>query len=182
MSRLTVGIILLFLAVGAVFFLVVPQWTAVVAVRDSIARLQNLNDELTGLGEQRDALTARYNAISSDDLEKLDALAPRDSANAGVLANFDALASANGLALERVDFMGSDADAAAAPALALPGSRLYGAIPVTLSLRGNYEGFRKFLADLERNLRLMDVSEINLGIGAGSNIAATVRGRIYYRR
>lgn len=180
MSRLTVGIILLVLAAGAVFFFIMPQWTAVVAARDNIAQLQSLNDELTGLGEQRDALTNKYNAISSDDLEKLDALAPRDSANARVLANFDALASANGLALERVDFLGNDASAA--PTLALPGSQLYGAIPVTLNLRGNYEGFRKFLAALEYNLRLMDVSEINIGIGSGSNIAVTVRGRIYYRR
>jgi Tfp pilus assembly protein PilO len=180
MSRLTVGILLLLLAAGAVFFFIMPQWTAVTAARDDITQLQSLNDELTHLGEQRDALTREYNAISSDDLEKLNALAPRDSANAKVLGNFDVLASAPGLSLERVDFLSNDANTA--PTLTLVGSRLYGIIPVTLSLRGNYEGFRKFLIDLEHNLRLMDVDDINLGIGSGSNLAITVRGKIYFRR
>lgn len=179
MSRLSVGIVLILLAAAAVFFLLVPQWNAVSALRADVSQLQSLSSELDQLGTQRDALIKEYTSISEADLKKVAELAPRDSENSSALVDLDTLASSNGLALSQIDF--TNTASAGATALKLPATKSYGEIPVSLSLRGTYDGFRKFLTGLEHNLRLVDVTDINLGAAPGGILTISVKAKLYYQ-
>lgn len=179
MSRFSVAVVVVFLAVATVFFVVLPQWRGIGSLRAEIGGLEALNDELAKIADQRDLLTKEYNAISDEDLAKLRSIAPANSDNSTVLVDFEALAQKNNLVLSQVDFNAGEKNQIAGAAAR---SRVFGAIPVTLALRGSYEGFRGFLQALERNLRVMDVSEINFSGGDGKSLSTSVRGRIYYRR
>lgn len=184
MSRLITAILLLAVAAGIAVFALRPQWAAVGRDRAAIAELQLLERELTDLAAGRDALTAEYNAIAESDLEKLRAVAPADRGTAAVLTDFEALTQRNALALDQVDFTGGEKSSAATglAAAGAPSARLYGTIPVTLSLRGTYDNFREFLLLLEKNLRLVDVDGLNLSSSRGQESAMTVKATIYYRR
>lgn len=178
MSRLTAAIILFALTAGAVFFFIMPQWQMVTATRSAIGELEALHRELLELAASRDALMTAYNAIPEADLEKLRAITPASRETSSVLADFEQLAVEHTLSLDQVDFI-AQKDAST---VALPKAGAYGTIPVSLRLRGPYEGFREFLAALERNLRLVDVDEFAITASQIGQSPVTLKGVIYYRR
>jgi Tfp pilus assembly protein PilO len=182
MSRLTVAIVLLLLTAGVVFFIIAPQWQQISATRAEIQRLQDLNAELAELDALRESLTQQYNAISEADMDKLEAIAPPTPDTARALVDFEALALKNGVVLDRVDFISSEK--ASGGGLQAPSARSYVPLPVTINLKGSYDAFRSFLSGLEQNVRLFDVSEINLGGGEKdiTHFSATLSGKIYFRK
>ena len=180
MSRLTIGIILLFTTAVIVFLLIVPQWKEVGATRTEIARLQALNDELTKLAEQRDLLTREYNAISESDLTKLHGIVPRGQDTGTALVDFESLTAKNGLFLSRIDFSG---EATQKGGLVPSEARLVTPMPVSLAVRANYGSLRAFLGDLENMLRIFDVSDISFGGGQATSdqFEISLKGKMYYR-
>lgn len=180
MSRLATAIILLGATAAIVVFFTMPQWEKIGQARSAIQGLESLHEELTQLAANRDALITEYNTIVEADLAKLQGIAPAGLKTTDVLTDFEELARRNSLALGQVEFV-SDKGGAGGGGIAVP-LRQYGAIPVNLNLRGNYENFRDFLMALERNLRIFDTDEINFASGQGKEATITLKGRIYYRR
>lgn len=181
MSRLVVSLLLLAIAAGIVLLGIRPQWAGVAATRAEIRGLEALHRELTELAANRDTLTAKYNTIPEADLAKLRALAPAVIETASVLVDIEAIAQRNILTLDQIEFLTPDKVPAASlqpPAAA----RRYGAIPLTMNLRGTYENFREFLIALEHNLRLVDVNEIAFTGGANREASITVKAAIYHLR
>lgn len=179
MSRLTSAIILILLTAAAAVFLVMPQWRRIGEERAAVAEFQAFHEELAGLAANRDALIAEYNTVAEADLVKLKGMAPADARTTGVLTSFEELARRNSLALGQVDFIGEKAPTAA---IAAPTARRYGAIPVTLTLRGGYENFRDFLSALEHDLRIFDTNEITFAAAQAKQATINLKGQIYFRR
>lgn len=176
MTRTIIAFLLLVLA-GVIFYAgVLPQWRAVSDGRAEIARLQSIHNELIELEAKRAKLTEEYNAISENDLKKISAIAPASKETSSVLGDFESLAKKNGLTLDAIDFT-TPRDALASGA--------YQPIQVNMNARGAYDSLVGFLRSLERNLRLMDVTEISFsGIsssGGARVISAGIKGNIYYQ-
>lgn len=180
MSRLIIAIILLVITAAIAVFVIRPQWDKITALRQSLRELGAFNDELNRLAVRRDELTNEYNQISEADLVKLSLIAPADRRAASVLIDLETLALKSGVAIDQVDFLAGEKTST--QGLTLPSSQLFGAIPVTLNLRGSYETFRGFLTALERNLRLIDVDEIAITSSQGKEAPITLKGTIYYRK
>ncbi|MBI4132444.1 MAG: hypothetical protein HY474_02315 [Candidatus Sungbacteria bacterium] len=179
MSRIAAAIIFLALAAAAIAFGALPQWRRVVEVRSALAELQSFHTELTALAANRDALIAEYNTIAEADLAKLQILAPSKPKTTDVLIGLEELARRNGIILGQVDFTAPASQSGALPA---PAARRWTALPVTLSLRGSYDGFRNFLTTIERDLRLFDSDEIIFSSPGGREATASLKGRMYFRR
>ena len=179
MFRLVVTILLIAITAGAVTFVVMPQWQKISETRAAIEQLQALHEELTRLAATRDTLIADYNTIAEADLEKLKNIAPANSRTTDVLTDFEELARRNSLIIGQIDFMNDKVPTAA---LAAPGAQRYGTIPVTFSIRGNYESFREFLIAAEHDLRVFDTDEIIFASAQGKEATISLKGRIYFRR
>lgn len=189
MSRISVTIILLALSGLVIYFGDMRQWRVVQESRKEILRLQNVSDELVRLEKKRDELTEQYNAISQEDLDKLDNIAPPTIQTSATLADFENIAVKNGVFIQSIDFSGNRGGAASAN---IAESSVYKAVPLSISTAGQYESLVKFLKDLERNLRLVDINEIGLGGGTSASqpgasgataksMTAQLRGKMYYR-
>ena len=179
MPRLAAAIVLFGATAAIVVWFIVPQWKKAGETRSAIGGLESLHEELTQLALNRDVLITEYNTIAEADLAKLRSIAPAGLKTTGVLTDFEELARRNSLTLGQVEFIadkGGIGGGIAAP------PRPYGAIPVNLNLRGNYENFRGFLIALEHNLRIFDTDEINFASGQGKEATVTLKGRIHYRR
>lgn len=180
MSRLTLAIALIVIAIGLALIVIRPQWAGIIEARQAIRQLQALDVELTSISESRDALMAEYNSIPEASFEKLKGMAPADRKTTPVLADLEELARRNAMALDQVEFVAGERSTLT---LGSPGARRYGTTPVTLSLRGKYENFREFLIALEHNLRLVDVDEITMtSSGPDKESPITLKGTLYYQR
>lgn len=176
MSRLSVTIVLLALSGVIVYVGVLAQWREVKAARGEIARLQNVHKELLLLEEKRNDLTEKYNAIPEDDLEKIRAIAPSRPRTSSLLVDFEILAQRSNVLVSRIDFpvsKGVNADPLAA------GGNIYQFIPLTIRVGGGYDAFRGFLRSLEYNLRLVDITEID--VSSEKTVSGELKGRTYYR-
>ena len=160
MPRLTFAIILLAAAALLFVFGVLPAWNDLGAVRLEIRKLIRVNDELQAIAKTRDELTEQYNAIPQSDLVRISAILPAGFASAQFLRDMEALATRHGLFLKNLDFVKQPAPAAISSSIQLPATRLYAAANVLFNVRGTYESLRAFLVDLEKMIRITDISDI----------------------
>ncbi|MEK9148383.1 MAG: type 4a pilus biogenesis protein PilO [Patescibacteria group bacterium] len=180
MPRLTIGSLLLVLAVMIFVFGLQPQWKKISSLRSEIAQLQALSEEMTELIQLRDDLVQEYSAVPEENLDKILAMTPKDPGTADMLVDVETLAAKHGLLLSPVDF--NIAERAPASPLGEAAMRPYAVASLTMGLRGSYEAFQAFLAALERNLRLVDVNKITFASGVIGPLGFSLEGTMYYQR
>lgn len=168
MPRLFITIILLFGTATTGFFYLAPQWQNFKSLRGDSAALAGISEELDALIQNRDALLSLINSVSADNLERIDRALPSGVQASKFLVSLERLTAKNNLVLRRVDLASSAAQLNTRGGQPRPGgtpsstvkSGGINELPVGLSVSGTYESLKGFLADLEKNLRLIDVEDI----------------------
>lgn len=130
------------------------------------------------LKTQRDALLAKRNTFSTDDVQKLSRLLPDNVDNIRLIIDINNIAARHNLALKDVQ-LGSVSDSSATQSTAAVGNSgdPVGSVELGFTVTAKYEDFVAFLTDLEHSLRLMDIEKItfkNSDIGA-TDYTITIR-------
>ena len=111
-----------------------------------------------------------------DAIKKVSYIFPEEKDSAGLIVQFEALASENGLILERIDFGRVTKDQKDLTVKSLD---------LTLNLKGSYPAFKSFLEALELNVRMMDIQTINFTAGkedAGITLFEfNIKLKVYYQ-
>jgi len=141
--------------IGASFFLffafVLPEYGSINVIRAAVSERQTLL-------EKRSAMVANVQQLKKDisaqqaNITSLQDFLPTTSKVEEIIANIDTLTSQNGVQLK--DFTIGDVKDA--------NVKDYQKTSVDLNLSGTYASFLNFTKQLERNLRLSDVSEISM--------------------
>lgn len=185
MTRITVTLLILAVDVTLIFWAIRPGWSDVATRRAEIRELTELHAEFTAIQTRRDELVGRYNTIPADDLAKLAAILPPRREIFQPLTDYEILSRRHGLNLTEIDFPSGAPESAAALALPAPGGRrAVEPINFTMGLTGPYPGIRAFLSDLERYIRLSDVTDMQLGSGGGAanEHRLQLKGKFYSRK
>ena len=172
-----IGLFLIGIAAAGWLFLVQPEWVLMRSLRQDVAGVRALRDEIEGLIAKRDELYQEYQAIPPKDVARLMAVAPEDPKTLGMIVTLESLANQSGVTLKQVEFsspggggMGADAGA-------------FRTIPVSLSIDGTYDGFLLFLKNIERNARLIDVTDFAFSeLNPSQRMGFSIRGKMFYRR
>ena len=179
---------MLLAAVALVIWVARPMWDEMLklraeksAIEDALARLQDLQN-------LRDELLQTYNAIPKSKLDRLnDFLAPKpDSGN--MLVMLEKLTRDRGIRLRRVEFSKSESQSvqpAASPTAAVilrKETAKTNTISYTMTISASYEAFRSFLVALEKNLRIIDVTDINFTGGSANLFEFTLKAKSYYQK
>jgi hypothetical protein len=136
---------------------------------EAASKAQELNAELARkLNEKR--------GYSVENLERLDALVPNSINEVKILADLSELARSHNMLfgnvnVENVDGGTSNKSSSAEEGTALSQTVSYVDIEnasLTFSLIGTYEQFKAFLADVERSLVMMEITEIDFMTGEGN--------------
>lgn len=176
--RLRLAVLALIIAAGMGYFFIRPQWAAVRSLGAQIRELQAFREELRELILIRDKVATDYETIPQSDIVKLQAMVPPDPQPAGLVVDLEALAQKSGLALTQVSVALGQSSSALEPA---PASGLT-PIPVSFSIVATYETLQTFLSNLERNRRIMDVTEFSFAPGPGAGgVPVAFQARAYYR-
>jgi Tfp pilus assembly protein PilO len=153
-----VSLALIGLAAFIVFNLSAPTWRRIQSIKTEIAEKEAVRRQLADLTAKAQELLSRFGDIDRQSQPIVAAL-PSEPKLPEVLAILGGLAGKNNLSLGQVSFeevigrtpsQTQDARLKAVP------------IKVTLNLAGRYTGFKEWLRDVEKELRLIDVQEFSV--------------------
>lgn len=205
MARFIAAFVFFLAALGIGFFYALPEWRRFQGISTQLAQLEAASKELDSLIENRDNLLNLINGITKEDLNRVDQVLPEGARASDFLVAVETLTAASNMGLRRIDIVsppkasivvpgnpqaalpraGAGADTGAAILEAaregagdIPGVQ---ALPFTVEVSGSYENFKKFLAALEKNLRLIDIEQTNFVSGGQDDaLAFTLRAKTYY--
>lgn len=162
-------IILIGVSVSLFFVFTNPIYSDISSLRTEVASYNNALDNSKILENERDRLTAKYNAIDPNNLMKLQKLLPENVDNVRLILEIEQIGLPYGMVLKDVKYNAADTKAAAelvAKGSAVQGGGIvktpkdYGIFDLEFSTSGTYDNFINFTKDLESNLRIVDISSV----------------------
>ncbi len=170
MLRLIITALCLAIAGAAFFLYTKPAYDSVVKIQKTIAEYDLALNKANELQKLRQSLLTRYNAFDPRQVDRLHKLLPDHVDNVRLVLDLDTLASRFGLALQNVVIGAlSEPEAKSAAATTIGGSaKSHDSLTFKFSTQGTYSDFVKFLEDLERSLRIVDL--VTLTISPATNV------------
>lgn len=108
----------------------------------------------------RDALLTKYNAFPSDDVARLNTMLPGSIDTVRLIIDVNTLASRYGMSLSDIS-IGLPDEAIGGEGALGPSGGDFGRLSLSFSVAASYDRFRAFLSDLERSLRMIDVTALS---------------------
>lgn len=144
------------------FLYIGPTWTEISGLQAKLAEYKDISTKTKELTEKRDEISVAYNAIPENDIAKLNKIIPQTFDTVRFANDINNLALRYGLSVDsfkenKVDPNSRDATISE-PGPAGP----YKTSTVTISMKGSYEQFIRFLQDVETNLQLTDINSISI--------------------
>jgi len=155
MSRPTISILLIIVAVGVFFSFINPRYEGIKVLQAESAEFDKALERARELQAVRDDLLSRYNTFSTEELEKLDKILPDNVDNVRLILDLDGIASKYDMVIRNVSL--SERDTVASEVQA--GAEI-GEIELKFNVKSSYGDFKRFIRDLEQSLRVVDISKL----------------------
>lgn len=164
MARFLLPLILVGVSIGLFVVYTNPTYQGPEGIKALSARAASFDEALqksNDLRKAREALRARYNTITAEENSKLLAMLPDNVDNIRLAIDINNIAAQNNLAVKNLSVGDTKAGASArsATAVGASGSPI-GMVDLSFGVSADYATFEKFLNDLERSLRIIDVEGI----------------------
>ncbi|MDR3558249.1 MAG: hypothetical protein P4L61_01830 [Candidatus Pacebacteria bacterium] len=166
MNRNITALILLVLAVGIYFTYTSGQITVLNGIQATNNQYLSAINNANKLIQLRDSVLNQYNAISDLDKSRLDKIVPSNVDNIRLMIDIAGIAARHGLTAAGLK---TSADTSISGSTASAQSNQMGSsggglstVTVSFNVSTTYTNFIAFLQDLERSLRVLDVTNITL--------------------
>jgi len=183
MNRNVTSTVLIIIAIGIYFTVtsnIITEGQAVLAVNNQYSSALKSAEELI---KSRDKVNDDYKNISDDDHAKIDKMMPKTVDNIRLIIDLNNVALKHGFSLKDIKATTDDKGAngvtpaaAATPAVPLTGTGSTGAtspiptitapvldtVTVSFSLEAPYQQFISFMQDLEANMRISDITKLEV--------------------
>lgn len=172
MNRALFPFILVILAVGLFVFYTDDAYQRTKGLNTELAQYNNALDQSEQVLELRDQLLERRNALPQDAVSRLQLLLPDNIDNIRLIIDINDIASRYHMIVESIS-LGSH-ETSNSPSNSVqgdsggvvgPGSLAVGSVTLGFTVDASYENFLAFLHDLERSLRLVDITNITFTSG-----------------
>jgi Tfp pilus assembly protein PilO len=151
-----------------------PIYNDIKQLQSQVVSYNQALDNSKALENERDKLTAKFNAITPDNLAKLQKLLPDSIDNIRLILEMGQVAMPYGMVLKNVQYNTKDATSSVTTQVQGGGTALqasskdYGAWDLSFSIAGTYNNFINFTKNLESNLRIVDISSIDFSSDSSS--------------
>lgn len=169
-------IILIVIAIGSFLTVTNPMYKSVGLLRTDMASYNEALANATALRSVRDRLNETYSSFSPTDLAKLEKMLPDSVDNIRLVLEINSIASQHQLLLKNIKYDVAQKDADTNSRTKAP-AKPYQAFEIAFSTEGTYENFLLFLKDVEKNLRIIDISTISFSVADGP--ANTIPAGVY---
>lgn len=166
MSPNITALILLIASTGVVFGLINPQYAKYQTLSESKAQYQLAADQAKKVREVREKLISSAANISSLEKDRLTRMLPDTVDTVRLTTDITSIASRYGILIKKIDAKPEEKASsqllAASPFATAQKIEHFKALPIAFTLTTSYENFSRFLADLEKSLRIIDVTSISV--------------------
>lgn len=170
MRGFVLPVIFILCAVGLFIGYINPAYQQVKTLRVQDGQYNDVLTQSTNLRTERDKLLAKRNTFQSSDVQKLERLLPDNVDNIRLIIDINDIAARYNLSLRDVQLSG---DAQSSNTVGQSGGAL-GSVELSFTVSATYDSFITFLQDLEKSLRLVDVTGVSFTVGSSaSNTAGT---------
>lgn len=167
MTRLLVPIILIGAAIAVFFMVTDPMYNDLSSLQAQVSSYNDALNNSKALENERDKLTAKYNAMNPDNLTKIEKFLPSSVDNIRLILEIEQIAAPYGMTLKDVKYNTPDTTPGAASGAAKAPQKSYGTFDLEFSTTGTYSNFVNFTKDLENNLRIVDITGITFSSNTG---------------
>ena len=175
MTRLLTPIILIGIAVTGFFMFANPFYAEINTLRAQVKSYNEALDNSKALENERDKLVKKYNSLAPEDLAKFEKLLPDHVDNIRLILEIEKIALPHGMVLKDVKYdaesakEGNDsANPGQIAGIAREENNDFGTWNLEFSTTGTYSNFIKFIGDIEKNLRIVDIVSIDFSAGSGN--------------
>jgi len=168
MLQFLMPIIIIGIAVTGFFTFTSPTYEKINTLKAQTSSYDEALNNSKALETERDKLTAKYNTISGENLNRLIKLLPQNVDNIRLILEIEKLAAPFGMVLSDVKYDTSVEESSVQGAgvtsgrTSAPSDRKdYGVWELEFSTSGTYPNFLNFISALEKNLRIVDISSIS---------------------
>lgn len=171
MFRFIIPIILIGIAITTFFTFTNPLYRDVLLLREEVSAYNEALGNSKALENERDKLSQKYNAIGSENLNKLEKLLPESVDNIRLILEIEKLAAPYGMVLKDVKYDANQEEADSKSGIIQGGvvankNKNYGVWNLGFSTEGTYNNFLNFVKDIENNLRIVDIVEVSFSSDA----------------
>lgn len=172
-----ISIVLILASIGLFFGYIDPTYSSVsspsasekeLSIKELIAKKADYDRALTNsrdYQEEKQRLLDKYNKIPRANIEKLEKLLPNNIDNVRLVIDIDEIAKNYGMRIRNFA-----ADAAGKSEVVGRDATPYGTLTLSFSTTASYNTFLAFIRDLERSLRIIDVTSIQFAAGNTSDL------------
>lgn len=151
--------ILLLISAGLFYTFIMPQYAKVKELRAQAASYRSVLDSATEVAQRRDELSLKYQALPKDEIANLEKILPEGVDIVELAINLDTIASKYGISVKGIK-VGSDRENNTTSVVSTQ-SGPYKKVTVSFDFVASYDNMRKFLKDLETNMRIIDVRSLS---------------------
>lgn len=179
MKKFFLPVFLLIAAIGLFFGYIDPTYGKVEILRIEEQKFDEALNKSKELQKIRDVLLSQYNSFSTNDLSRLEKLLPDNVDNVRLTLDIDGIASKYGMRIRNVVTSKSSGNKAGAIG---PSGKPYETVTLSFTVVASYENIISFLKDIEKSLRIVDVTELSLRDSTGNLYEYKIRVETYWLR
>lgn len=184
MSPNITAVILLLASAGTFFGVISPQYAKYQVLAESKAQYQTAADQAKAVRTVREKLISSASNISSLEKDRLARMLPDTVDTVRLTTDITSIASKYGILIKKIDAKPDDKKAGASLFVASPFATAqkvfdYTPLPISFTLTTSYESFSRFLVDLEKSLRIIDVVSITVVPNQTGQYDFSVAARTY---
>jgi hypothetical protein len=167
--------LLIIASIGIFYLLLEPAYRGIQIARVEKSQYEKALNDSRAVEERQSILGAKYNEMAPSDIERLEKMLPDSIDNIRLIIEVDRIAQRYNMMLRdpRVSQQKEDVGSLQAALSASSGlASLYGVGILSFGVTGTYEAYIAFIKDLEKSLRLIDITTIALSpasSGGGSS-------------
>ncbi len=151
-----ISIVLVLASVGAFFGYIDPTYKDIKDLGEERAGYTRALNNSKQLQEEKEKFLQKYNSIAFSDRDKLLKLLPDHIDNVRLIIDIDEMARKYNIPIGNFDASASSDTSAVIGANQAP----YGTLTMSFSITASYSTFLTFMRDLERSLRILDITSI----------------------
>lgn len=164
---------------------IVPDYKVLNGLKTEVAALEQNIEVVKSLELSRETLDKQRLSISQADIQKLEKIVPSSPDNIRLIIQLDEIAKRNGLTMIKdVEYEARAAELA--PGQVEDNPTEYRSYNVSFNTSGQYNQFVSFLQEVEKNMRLVDITTLKLnnsekeGVAGGSSQDFKVQLKAYW--
>jgi Tfp pilus assembly protein PilO len=159
------AIFLIIASIGIFYALIEPTYAEIQKAREEKASYDKALNDSQEVAERQAVLGTKYNEMPPSEVERLEKFLPDGIDNIRLIIEIDKIAQQYNMTLRDPQVSEKQPEAVSIDAAIAESSglqALYGIGEMRFSVKGTYESYLAFIKDLEKSLRLINITAVSL--------------------